>query len=115
MVAKTDKELGKLRPTLSSAEYTEVEGPRALSAGLKEAGKLYIVLTEENAKELYDIVIQYPTGQINYFDNEDRKMIWIEPAYVDSALIVLATVDTLLKIEKKGLSFRAVTGLAFQN
>ena len=116
LIAKTEKDINKSQTSLIALGYLKSENPTELAECIKEARKTFIFLKEENAKDLYDIIIQYPTGQISYFDNEEKKMTWIRPQRgVESAVIVVTSVDTLREVEKKGLPYRAITGLAYQN
>lgn len=51
--------------------------------------KTIILVTEDNLKDIYDIVSQFSTGQISYFDNSSMETKWFTPQYDKSTILVL--------------------------
>ena len=72
-----------------------------------------LVAEDKNLKEIYDIAIQYSTGQISFFDKISMKTNWIKPIYKDSRAIILVNKD-LLKGNTEGNSLLPVFGLTYQ-
>jgi hypothetical protein len=101
--------------SLRSSGFSGATTPLELFYGIKNGERMYLVLTETNAKQIYDLILQYPTGEINFFDREKMETLRTSPNYEHTAVIVLASIPILEKLEAHGLAFRSVTGLAYHN
>ena len=95
---------------LEAEGFANLQDPHHLDA----PGKRYVWVSAKNAKETYDMVREYGTGQITFFDESAHKPVWISPAYKDTALVLVIGRDDLEAVEASGLPLRSVTGLAFQ-
>ncbi len=100
--------------SLRSLGFSKAATPILLFYGIKNGEQLYITLTENNAKQIYDITAQFPTGEINFFDHEKMSTLRITPDYERAAVVVLTPMALLKSIEDHGLAFRSITGLAYQ-
>jgi hypothetical protein len=66
-------------------------------------------------KELYDFILQYPTGQIEIFDKDKFQSKSISPLYRDVSIVVLTTKQTLMNMQKKGYKLLENVGITYQN
>lgn len=114
MLADNDQQISALEASLAQTGYTKATSPLLFLRGIYLAERTYIVLTETNAKEIYDICLQYPTGQISGFNPSKMKTLWIRPDYSKASIVVLANLDLIKKLETQGQSLRSVTGLTYQ-
>lgn len=80
---------------------------------LGEPGKYYLNAGDYTPNTLYDLLVQYGSGQI-YVHSKDTGSSWINPPYAGSSLVLLITKKTLKKIEEEGMLIRSVVGPAFQ-
>ena len=67
------------------------------------------------SKDFYDFLVQYPTGQIEIFDNSTMESKTISPDYANSCKIFLVLKEDLNKLQEKGWDILANTGLAYQS
>jgi len=82
---------------------------------LLKTSETYFILKEDLDKDMYDFIVQYPTGQIQVFNKELMKSEIVFPDYENSALILVITKDTLRKISSKGFDILSITGPAYQS
>lgn len=111
-----DNEQGLLisESALMVAGFTRAAQPLSLLKSIYQQKRPYIVLDEENAKDMYDICQQYPTGQITFLNRSKMATLFVRPDYNHSAIVLVATAAMLKILEKKGLSFRLLSGLTCQ-
>lgn len=98
------------------AKSLEVAGfMRALSASeLTGMTKAYIILDEATHKDIYDFVVQYPTGQIEIFDKTTMRADVYSPNFTESGYVILTDKVYLLRVEQEGYNFRLATGATYQ-
>lgn len=95
---------------LEASGYVNLQDPRELEF----LGKRYLWVSPENAKEVYDLAMQYGTGQITFFDEATHQPRWISPRYQGSAIVLVIAKGALRQVEDAGLPLRAATGIAMQ-
>ncbi len=99
---------------LEAAGFAEASEPLELFQAIKASKTVYIVLSKENAKAVYDIALEYPTGQVSFQNQKTRKTEWADPNYALGSLVIVAEGKLVSELENQGLSFRTITGLAYQ-
>ncbi|MFA7193813.1 MAG: hypothetical protein WC087_02770 [Candidatus Paceibacterota bacterium] len=62
---------------------------------LEKGGDILFMPKIEDSKNIYDIATQFPTGQINFLNNESMETVWINPVYENSRVIVLIAKENL--------------------
>ena len=77
--------------------------------------KAFIEITDENAKTVYDLLVQYPTGQVEIFDAEKMKSELFSPDYGRLSLVILTDKPMVQKQRSKGLDILSLAGPVFQN
>lgn len=104
--------------TAADAAITELEAkgyrPFTTPRDLQSEGLRYVRISENNAKEMYDLAVQYGTGQITMYDESSHQNTWTNPRYDKSALVFIVTKHDLESIESTGLILRTVTGITTQ-
>jgi hypothetical protein len=94
--------------------FQKLDYSSELLSAIKDGKKIFVKLSENNQKNLYDIIAQYPSGQISITDPKTRKSVQVDPDYENTKILLFATSDVLLSAEKNGLNFRNITGLTYQ-
>ncbi len=110
LLISPEVEIADLIKELSQREFL----PLKAYVDLNTPGKYFIVLDLQNAKDLYDIVCQYTTGQISVFDIKGQQSLWINPNYAETSLVVVIPREKLPEAEATGLLFRNAAGLTLQ-
>lgn len=77
--------------------------------------KTYLYIDENMAKEVYDFLVQYPTGQVEIFDNTEMKSKSVSPDYKNGCVILLSTKEDVGKLREKGWDILANSGPAYQS
>jgi hypothetical protein len=107
-----------LEPTeqiLQKLAFSLALEPTLLADCIEKGNNSYIILNDDNAKELYDLTVEYPTGQISFSNKKTLEKKWIRPNYEQAGVIILSTLSTLTNMEERGLVFRSIAGLAYNN
>lgn len=118
MIAKNSKEIKAFETALIGQGFKMVGNILELISALNSPAKparLYISPDHSNVKPLYDFLVQYPTGQVEIFDDKEMKSKVFNPDYANSAVVLLISSEELKRLESNNFSFLQYTGLAFQN
>jgi hypothetical protein len=112
MVAENEKELEKLEQEVTSIGFHKTQNIREIFNAIRNGEKNYFILKNELGNNIYNILVQYPTGQINAYDGKDNLVA--NPDYQAGAVLVLITGENLNKIEKGEKSLLNVVGLTWR-
>jgi|SRR3989344_645051 len=77
--------------------------------------KTYVVADQKLDKDVYDFLVQYPTGLIEIFDKKLHQSQTLSPDHKNSALVILVMKDQLKKLQNKGFNLLGSTGPAYQS
>lgn len=75
---------------------------------------IYIQLTGECPKPLYDLVAQYPLTIVQLQDPATMERIVVHPLFKENAILILATKKALSDTQTKGFNLLQRTGLCWQ-
>lgn len=114
VIVKTKEELKRLQRNLQRSKFKKAKTPLELLEKVESQVKTYFVVESNLDKQLYDLILQYPTGQIELFDQENMQSRVVVPDYKDSSVILLITKGALRKAQKKGFNVLAIVGLTYQ-
>lgn len=114
LIVKDERELPEVEAALQGAGFVKADKPLVLLKSIYQKEKTYIVLDENNAKEVFDICVQYPTGQITFLNRSKMVSLFVTPDYANGGVVILVNQSTLEAVEKKGFDFRSITGLTEQ-
>ncbi|MFH1720678.1 MAG: hypothetical protein ABH856_03675 [Patescibacteria group bacterium] len=110
VIAKNDEEFASFAKVMEGFDFKRSEN----IAGLFKSPKTYFVITGDVDKDVYDFIVQYPTGQVEIFDKKLMRSQTLSPDYKNSAIVLLVDKDNLNKIQEKGFDLLSSTGPAFQ-
>jgi hypothetical protein len=82
---------------------------------LLNSPKMYISVDENMNKNVYDFVVQYPTGQVEIFDNTAMKSNTFSPEHVSRCIVFLVLKEDLSKIQEKGWDILSLCGPTYQS
>lgn len=82
---------------------------------LLNSPKMYLSVDENMNKDVYDFVVQYPTGQVEIFDNTAMKSNTFSPEHVSSCVVFLVLKEDLSKIQEKGWDILSLCGPTYQS
>lgn len=114
-IAKDDQELNHFEKSLHQAGFKKAYDVSEILNDMKENSKVYYFIDEKLPKALYDLIIQYPTGQVETFDVRTMKSSVVAPTYDKSAIILLVEKHTLAYFQNKGYSILQHAGIAYQS
>lgn len=76
--------------------------------------KTYLSIGENMSKDFYDFLVQYPTGQVEIFDNNAMESKTFSPDYANGCVIFLVLKEDMNKLQDKGWDILANCGPACQ-
>ena len=111
VIAKNESEISSFAKVMDQFGFERSNNV----ADLFKSPKAYFVADENLDKDVYDFIVQYPTGQIEIFDKRLMQSKTLSPDYKNSAVILLVDKDNLNKIQEKGFDLLSSAGPAFQS
>ena len=118
VVARDSKEIKAFEAVLVGEGFKMVNHISEILSALNNPSKsvkLYISPDHGNVKALYDFLIQYPTGQVEIFNDKQMQSEILHPEYTNSAIVLLILKDELKRLELSNFAFAQYAGLAFQS
>jgi hypothetical protein len=79
------------------------------------SSKVFFVVKESLPKDMYDFIVQYPTGQVEIYDDFNLKSKLAVPAYDKISVIFLITREGLKKNQELGFQILDQVGLTYQS
>jgi len=110
VIAKNEAEISSLTKAMDRSDFKRSKN----ISDLLKSPKTYLVADENIDKDVYDFIVQYPTGQVEIFDKKLMQSQTLSPDYKNSAIVLLVEKNNLNKIQEKGFDILGVAGPAFQ-
>ena len=110
VIAKNEAEISSLTKAMDRSDFKRSEN----ISDLLKSPKTYLVADENIDKDVYDFIVQYPTGQVEIFNKKLMQSQTLSPDYKNSAIVLLVEKNNLNKIQEKGFDILGVAGPAFQ-
>lgn len=110
VIAKNEAEISSLAKAMDRFDFKRSEN----ISDLFNSHKTYLVADENIDKDVYDFIVQYPTGQVEIFNKKLMQSQTLSPDYKNSAIVLLVEKNNLNKIQEKGFDILGVAGPAFQ-
>jgi len=114
-IAKDDTELSELVTTLEGQQFRQAVDASDLFKQITQPGKVFFVVKETLPKDMYDFVVQYPTGQIEIYDKFNLKSQTVTPSYKDVSVIFIMTKGALTKTQESGFRILEQVGITYQS
>jgi site-specific DNA-adenine methylase len=113
IIAKDNEDFLDIINVLKNNNYQQVNDLLDLFDYITKPSKVFLTIEEDFSKELYDFIIQYPTGQIQIYNNLRSQII--TPIYNQVAVILVVKKEILQKAQASGLKILENIGLSYQN
>ena len=110
VIAKNEVEISSFAKSMDRSNFKRSEN----ISDLFKSPKTYLVADENIDKDVYDFIVQYPTGQVEIFNKKLMQSQTLSPDYKNSAIVLLVEKNNLNKIQEKGFDILGVAGPAFQ-
>jgi len=112
MIAEDEKGLADIEKQLVASELEKSKNIREIFNSVRDGKKTYFILNGTLGNNIYNVLVQYPTGQINAYDGKDNLVA--NPDYQKGSILILTTKENLEKIEQGEKSLLRLVGLTWQ-
>lgn len=109
MIAQDEQELASVEKEVSDVGFQKTKNIREIFNAIKNGTKIYFTLGEALGNNVYNILAQYPTGQVTAYDGQ--KNLVANPDYKNGSVLILITKENLEKIEQSEKSLLRIAGL----
>ncbi|KKP43634.1 MAG: hypothetical protein A3C58_00855 [Candidatus Staskawiczbacteria bacterium RIFCSPHIGHO2_02_FULL_34_10] len=109
-IAKNEAELSLMQKKLKNDGFCKVE----TVSDIFKSPKVFFVVKETMDKDFYDVMVQYPSGQVEIFDKQVMRQQIFLPDYDNSAVICIVEINSLNTLKKRGFNLLSIVGPAFQ-
>ncbi len=110
-IAKNPSEIESFSRSMNKAGFKKSKDVE----GLLSNSKTYFIIDKKIDKDVYDFVVQYPTGQVEIFDKKNMKSQTLVPNYHKSTVVLIALKSNLKKLQTEGFDILSKTGPAYQS
>jgi len=116
ILANDEEELKEYESELIKNNFSKIFDLAGLSKAVATRGRFYFFLksSDSDLKNIYDLSVQYPTGQVEIFNTVDYKMEVINPNYDKLAIVFIVLKTEAEKINFQYNNFFNVLGLTYQ-
>ena len=114
IIAQDEKEQSDFITSLQRKDFRQVHDIYEMLTNITFPSKVFFVVKGNLSKEIYDFILQYPTGQIETFDSERMKNKVTIPSY-ESSILFIITKENLAKVQKESMRLLENVGIAYQN
>lgn len=114
-IAKDETELAQLASKLEEYKFRQAVDISDLFKQITQPSKSFFVAKESLSKDMYDFVVQYPTGQVEIYDKFNLKSQTVIPNYKDVTVILLITKEVLKKAQEAGFLLLEKVGITYQS
>jgi hypothetical protein len=116
VIAKDGDELSTFLNVLENQNFRQVvDTPDLFKYIFQPSAKVFFVIKGLIPKDIYDFVIQYPTGQVEIYDNFNLKSKLATPVYDNVSIILLITKEDLKKNNESEFLILDKIGLTYQS
>lgn len=114
-LAKDASELKHLQQLLDDHHFKQATLVSQLLLHIETPCKIYVLVQNRLSKNLYDFILQYPTGQVEIFDGKNLKSTVANPIYKNVSIVFLMTKETLTQIQKNNFQILDKVGITYQS
>ncbi len=115
VIAKDIDELKEFVQELKDADCKYLKDIWEVMDFANSEGRGCFAMDEGLEKELYDFIVQYPTGQVEIWDEAKHDFRVLNPKYEDVSLVFLITKQDLENIKKQSFEILSKVGLTYQS
>ncbi len=115
IVAKDDQELNSFQSVLQRQGFRQAVGVYQLLTNITFPSNVFCIVNSSLPKDVYDFIVQYPTGQIEMFDKDRMAEKVTKPSYEDVSVVFIITKENLSNIQKGNYRLLENVGMTYQN
>lgn len=115
MVARDAAQITEFAEELLVEGFIHASTTEDLINWIEAASKVYYIVNGALPKQIRDIVVQYPTGQIEVEINNSLQPKILAPTYRNTALVLLISQQDLIHVEESGGDLLSNTGLTYRS
>lgn len=115
VIAKDKVELSNFVKKLKNEGFNQTPEALDLFKYITKPAKVFFVIQKILSKDIYDFMIQYPTGQIEIYNKSNLKSQTVIPIYKDVSIIFIITKETLKKTQEFGFRILEQVGITYQS
>lgn len=115
VIAKDETELSGFVKILEDEGFNQTLDALDLFKYIATPSKVFFVVKETLSKDMYDFMVQYPTGQVEIYDKFNLKSQTVIPIYKDVSIIFIITKETLKKTQELGFRILEQVGITYQS
>lgn len=112
MITENDKDFVAIEKEIANFGFKKSQNIRDIFNSIRDGKKTYFTLNDNIGSNIYNILTQYPTGQINAYDGKENLVA--NPNYQTGVVLILITKENLNQIEKSGKSLLKLVGLTWK-
>lgn len=112
MIAQNEQELAALEQEVSDSGFQKTRNITEIFDSIRNGSRIYFTLGDTLGNNLYNILTQYPTGQVTAYDGQNN--LAASPDYQKGSVLILITKENLEKIERGEKSLLRLVGLTWQ-
>lgn len=114
-IAKDETELQQFIKSLEEDNFRQATDTSDLFKHITQPSKVFAIFNEKLAKDLYDFMIQYSTGQVEIYDKFNLKSQLATPVYDKVSVVFIITKDVLKKMQESGYQILEHAGITYQS
>ena len=115
VIAKDENELSELTKTFEDHGFRQAVDVLDLFKHVTKPTKVFFIAKDSLPKDMYDFVIQYPTGQVEIYDKFNLRSQTMIPNYHDVSVVFVMTKDVLKKTQVSGFQVLEQVGMTYQS
>ncbi len=115
LIIAKDSEFEEIVKTLRSFKFKDVTGIPDLLKKIEKPSKIFLCLKKVFPKEVYDFITQYPTGQIEIYDNHNTEPYVATPIYKGVSIVIVTDPSALDSAKDLGFSVLNTVGLIYRS
>lgn len=115
VIARDTEEQDRLIETMHNHGFRQVIDTGELFEKIVKPSKVFYVIRQGLPKDIYDFLLQYPTGQIEILNKQKMRADVVSPDYDHVSVVFITTKEHLLSVQEKGFDVLGSAGIAYQS
>lgn len=115
IIAKDEMELSSFVKILEDEGFNQTFDTLDLFKYINTPANVFFVVKETLSKDMYDFMVQYPTGQVEIYDKFNLKSQTVIPIYRDVSIIFIITKEILKRTQESGFRILEQVGITYQS
>jgi hypothetical protein len=115
VIAQNNQEAKEFQDIIEGAGFKQAKTVRDLMKKIKSVNRKFLLISQgDNLKDIYDFVVQYPTGQVEIYDKKSLTTEVLNPDYKNASFVFLITKEDIKNSKENGYDFMSFAGLTYQ-